>query len=30
LSLNSEPDSYTHVQIRFPLLPGTDSMKQGD
>jgi two-component system sensor histidine kinase YesM len=28
--LNSEPDTYTSVQIRFPLLPGTDRMQQGE
>ncbi|KIL39478.1 helicase Ski2 [Gordoniibacillus kamchatkensis] len=30
VSLYSELDAYTKVQIRFPLLPGTDRMQQGE
>lgn len=29
LFLTSEPEAYTNVQIRFPLLPGTDLTQQG-
>ncbi|MFX3634551.1 MAG: sensor histidine kinase [Candidatus Pristimantibacillus sp.] len=28
--LHSEPDSHTNVQIRFPLLPGTEYRQKGD
>jgi two-component system sensor histidine kinase YesM len=28
--LNSEPGTYTSVQIKFPLLSGTDRMQQGE
>lgn len=30
VSLHSEPESYTHVQIRFPMLPGTNRTQQGE
>jgi sensor histidine kinase YesM len=28
--LYSEPDTYTSVKIRFPLLSGTDRMQEGE